>query len=74
MGYKNLDDIRVELGLPTKGTHKPQRGNYTNISLHFRITEEQAKEFLLRCEKEGMSESLFTRRLLLANLGQLNRE
>ena len=68
MGYKNLDDIRTELGLPTKGTHKAQRGNYTNISLHFRITEEQAKKFLLRCEEEGTSESLFVRRLLLREL------
>ena len=68
MSYKKLDDIRIELGLPTKGNHKPKVGDYTNISLHFKVTTDEAKAFLLKCNVLGISESLLARRLILESL------
>ena len=68
MPYKNLDDLRVELGLPTKGCHKEKRGDYTNISLHFRVTTDDAKRLLLVCKELDISESQFARRAILKEM------
>lgn len=65
MSFKKLDDLRVELGLPTKGTHKQKRGDYTNISLHFRMETQDARDFLIACKQLDISESQYARRAIL---------
>ena len=65
MPYRSLDELRVELGLPTKGCHKEKVGDYTNINLHFRMTMDDAKRLLLVCRQLDISESQFARRAIL---------
>ena len=70
MGYKKLDELRAELGLPQKGTKAKKGESYTTMHLNFRMRTEDAKKLLLLCDKNGMTEGMWARNLILKELGQ----
>ena len=70
MPVSSIDDLRTELGLPKRGRKYPDE-NYVSLHLAFRISREDAKRLLLKCEELGTSESLFARQAILERLERL---
>jgi len=67
MAHKSIDDLREEMGLARKRGKKPSE-NYVALHLAFRLSEEDARKLLLKCEELGTSESLFARQAILEKL------
>ena len=65
---KTMQDIRNELGVVSQGKVASNE-NTVLFHLAFRMTETEAKRFILTCAELGTSESLFGRKAILEKLG-----
>ncbi|KKN79331.1 hypothetical protein LCGC14_0341130 [marine sediment metagenome] len=66
---KTMQSLRQELGIVSQG-HVASTENSVLFHLAFRMTEEEAKRFILKAADIGTSESLYARKVILTSLGQ----
>lgn len=66
---KTMQSLRQELGIVSQGKVASTE-NSVLFHLAFRMTEGEAKRFILKAAKIGTSESLYARKAILDSLGQ----
>ena len=66
---KTMQSLRQELGIVSQGKVATNE-NSVLFHLAFRMTEDEAKCFILRAAEIGTSESLYARKVILGSLGQ----
>jgi len=70
---KTMQSLRQELGIVSQGKVATNE-NSVLFHLAFRMTEDEAKRFILKAAEIGTSESLYARKVILDSLGQRSRE
>lgn len=66
---KTMQSLRQELGIVSQGRVATNE-NSVLFHLAFRMTEDEAKSFILKAAEIGTSESLYARKVILNSLGQ----
>jgi len=66
---KTMQSLRQELGIVSQGKVATNE-NSVLFHLAFRMTEDEAKLFILKAAEIGTSESLYARKVILDSLGQ----
>ena len=70
---KTMQSLRQELGIVSQGKVATNE-NSVLFHLAFRMTEDEAKRFILKAAEIGTSESLYARKVIIDSLGQGSRE
>ena len=64
---KTMQSLREELGVVSQGK-VGSNDNAVLFHLAFRMTEDEAKRFIIKAAEIGTSESLYARKVILASL------
>ena len=65
---KTMQSLREELGVVSQGK-VGSNDNAVLFHLAFRMTEDEAKRFIIKAAEIGTSESLYARNVILRSLG-----
>ena len=70
---KTMQSLRQELGIVSQG-HVATNENSIPFHLAFRMSEAEAKRFILKAAEIGTSESLYARKVILESLNEVESD